>query len=143
MDLQTVQLIQRAMPILGRHAAAYVDLAKQDMDVAKRTAIGWVVRGVVLVVSAIFALFCLCVLLIALAWDSEYRVVTIAALTLGFALVAAFCAKSLRRKPKKLFGSLRREWHTDLALLRTLLERLHTHGAEPSRRRYVYGKGLR
>lgn len=138
MDLQTLRFIRQAIPVVGHHVSAYVDLVQQDIEIAKLTAISWLIRGILLAVSAIFALFFLCVLLIALAWDTEYRILSIGTLTLAFVLVSALCAISLTRKREKLFTSLRLEWHADKALLRTILEDLRADDEE-LKRRHSYG----
>jgi uncharacterized membrane protein YqjE len=123
MDLRMLESLKRAIPIVLRHLDGYVDLAERDMAEAKSIAIARAKAFALLGVSAVFAVLFGCVLLIALTWDSEYRVLTVGIIAGAFALVAFGSGLFFARKRNDPFATLKREWREDRALIRSLLAR--------------------
>ena len=113
--------LQNAVPILFRHLDAYIDLAEQDLAVAKATALARLQALLLCMVGGAFALLLGCILIIALAWDTDYRILTIVLLTAAFAVVAAIAAMSFARQRHTPFAAVRKEWRTDREVLHRIL----------------------
>jgi uncharacterized membrane protein YqjE len=123
MDLRTLESLQRAIPVVLRHLDAYAELAERDFAAAKSVAVARVKALVLLGVSGVFALLLACALVIALTWESEYRVATIGTMIGFFALCALGSAAWFMRKRQEPFGAVRREWREDRAWLQRVLSR--------------------
>ena len=113
------------VPLLARHALGYVDLATEELDgLAARMR-----RRALAAASCVLATFLAVVmasgLAIALAWDTPYRYIVIAGLTLFFLAVAIATgdvARRERRHVARLFERLRAEWLRDREALREIIE---------------------
>ena len=122
MDFRMLQAIQRAIPVLLRHLDGYIELSEQDWAAAKVLAQKRAQTWVALLVSSLFALAAAFVFVIALTWDTQYRLVTIAVLAGLSAAVAIGAALRLkRRSADRAFATIRREWERDRAIVRRLL----------------------
>jgi uncharacterized membrane protein YqjE len=123
MDLHMLGSLQKAIPILFRQLDAYVDLAERDFAVAKNVALKRLKALAVFVLTGSFTVLLALILIIALVWDTEYRIATIGAMVGIFALVAILSAVSLMRQRPAPFASLRHEWRSDRALLHRVMSR--------------------
>jgi len=116
--------LPKAAPALLRHAAAYVDLVALDLARAKREVGVQVAAGVLVALCSAFALLLACLLVIALTWDTPYRVQAIAWMAGGF-LVAAVAAGLYRAKIGKdrseFLATVRQQWQEDRVLLERIL----------------------
>jgi uncharacterized membrane protein YqjE len=122
MAFRMLQSLQRAMPILLRHLDGYIDLAEQDWSAAKLLAKERLRNWVALLVSSIIAVAAVFVFVIAAAWDTEYRLLTIGSMAGVSAIVAVSAALRLKRnRNERAFDALRREWEQDRALVNRLL----------------------
>jgi uncharacterized membrane protein YqjE len=121
MDLRMLESVRRAVPIVLRHLDGYVELMEQDLSAAKAAAVSKVKALMLLGVSAVFAVLFACLLLVALAWDSDYRTLVIGIIAGTFALVAVASATIFARKREVPFASLKREWREDRALVKSLI----------------------
>ena len=74
--------------IAVRQAGAYTELILSDLAVSSGSVRRRIAFGAVLVLAAHLALVMSCVLLVAVSWDSAYRIWVIAGLMLCFAAVA-------------------------------------------------------
>jgi uncharacterized membrane protein YqjE len=120
--------LPKAAPALLRHLGAYVDLASLDLARTQREFSAQLLASVVMGVGAVFAVLMGCLLVIAVTWDTPYRVSAIAWMAGGFLLVAVvaalYRAKAVRDR-SALFASVRREWQQDRLLLERLLSDEH------------------
>lgn len=110
--------------IAVRQAGAYTDLILSDLDVSSGLVRRRVAFGAVAVLAFQLALVMACALLVALSWDSAYRLWVIAGLMLGFAVVAVASVWRLAVLDAGAPGVLAqtaREWAKDRRLLEELL----------------------
>jgi uncharacterized membrane protein YqjE len=122
MDFRMLQAIQRAIPILLRHLDGYIELAEQDWSAAKVLAKERAQTWVILLASSIFAVVATFVFIVALTWDTEYRLLTIGGLAGLAVAIAVGAAIRLKRRPAdRAFATIRREWERDRAIVRRLL----------------------
>jgi uncharacterized membrane protein YqjE len=122
MDFRMLQAIQRAIPILLRHLDGYIELAEQDWSAAKVLAKERAQTWVVLLASSVFAVVATFVFVIALTWDTEYRLLATGGLAGVAIAIAIGAAVRLKRRPaERAFATIRREWERDRAIVRRLL----------------------
>jgi uncharacterized membrane protein YqjE len=117
-------LLPKAAPALLRHIAAYVDLASLDLAATCREIAAEFVASAVLAICALFALLMGCLIVVALTWDTPYRVAAIACMGGGFLLLAVLAAvyrASMVRAKSPLLASVRREWQEDRVILERIL----------------------
>jgi uncharacterized membrane protein YqjE len=110
--------------IAVRQAGAYTDLILSDLDVSSGLVRRRVALGAVAVLAFHLALVMACALLVALSWDSAYRLWVIAGLMLCFAVVAVASVWRLTVLDAGAPGVLAqtaREWAKDRRLLEELL----------------------
>ena len=116
--------LPKAAPALLRHMVAYAELAGQDLEQTQRD------LGARLLATAIFGL-CIffvilsgCLVVVAVTWDTRYRVSAIVWMGGVFLLVAVIAgvyrAKIVSRQAPFL-GTVRREWHEDRVILERIL----------------------
>lgn len=122
--MRLLWLLPKAAPALLRHMAGYAELAGQDLERAQRDIGAQVIAAAVLGVCVVFLVFCLFLLVVALTWDTQYRVLAIICMGGVFAVVAivaaVFRAKIASRQPPFL-DTVRREWHEDRVILERIL----------------------
>ena len=118
-----VELLLRLIPALFRHFVAYGDLLSDETADAvralRRQALGLAVVATAGVVAALMG----CVWVIALTWDGPHRVQAIAALCIGFIVIAfagALYAVGLSARGPLPFERLGAEWREDLRQLAAL-----------------------
>ena len=122
MDFRMLQAMQRAIPILLRHLDGYIELAEQDWSAAKLLAKDRAQTWVTLLASCTFAVVATFVFIVALTWDTQYRLVAIGGLAGLSVAIALGAALRLRRRPAdRAFATIRREWERDRAIVRRLL----------------------
>ena len=117
-------LLPKAAPALLRHLAAYVELAGLDLARAHRDFTARLIAVAVLGFCAIFAVFLGVLTVIALTWDTPYRVPAVASMGGAFllaALIAAVYGSKLARAKAPFLSTLRREWNEDRVLLERVL----------------------
>lgn len=107
-----------------RHIGAYVELASLDLARAHRELIAQVIVSAVLAICTVFALFMLCLGVVAYTWDTEYRVPAIAGMGGAFVVIAIIMAiyrARVARGHSPLFADVKREWAQDRVILEHLL----------------------
>ena len=117
-------LLPKAAPALLRHLAAYVELAGLDLARAHREFSARLVALAVLGICVLFAALLGVLTVIALTWDTPYRVPAVASMGIAFlaaALIAAVYRSKLARAETPFLSTLRREWNEDRVLLERLL----------------------
>jgi uncharacterized membrane protein YqjE len=116
--------LPKAAPALLRHMAAYVDLASLDLARSCRELAAEFIASAVLAICALFAVLMACLAVVALTWDTPYRVAAIAWMGGGFLLLAILAAvyrSSIVRAKSPLLGSVRSEWQEDRVILERIL----------------------
>jgi uncharacterized membrane protein YqjE len=116
--------LPKAAPALLRHIAAYVDLASLDLAATCRDIAAEAVASAILAICALFALLMGCLAVVALTWDTPYRVAAIAWMGGGFlllAIAAAVYRSRVIRAKSPFLASVRREWQEDRVILERIL----------------------
>ena len=107
-----------------RHIGAYVELVSLDLARAQRQMTAQVIAAAVIAICTVFALFMLCLGVVAYTWDTEYRVLAIAGMGSAFvviALIMAIYRARVARAHSPLFADVKREWAQDRVILEHLL----------------------
>jgi uncharacterized membrane protein YqjE len=116
--------LPKAAPALMRHIGAYIELAGLDLARTHREITAQVVASAVVAICVLFAVFLICLGVIAYYWDTPYRVAAIAWMAGGF-LVAAIAAAVYRARAARvrspLLSDVRREWQEDRVILEKIL----------------------
>jgi len=116
--------LPKAAPALLRHLAAYADLASLDVARTCREITAEFLASAVLAVCSLFAVLMGCLAVVALTWDTPYRVGAIAWMGGGFvvlAIGAAVYRASVVRARSPFLDSVRQEWQEDRVLLERIL----------------------
>jgi uncharacterized membrane protein YqjE len=116
--------LPKAAPALLRHLAAYVDLASLDLARTCREITAEFLASAIVAICVLFAILMGCLAVVALTWDTPYRVTAIAWMGGGFlvvAVVAAVYRSSVVRARSPLLDSVRREWQEDRVILERIL----------------------
>jgi uncharacterized membrane protein YqjE len=115
--------LPKAAPAIVRHLAAYADLASLDLARTCREITAEFLASAILAICALFAVLMGCLAVVALTWDTPYRVAAIAWMGGGFlvlAIGAAVYRAGVIRARSPFLDSVRQEWQVD----RVLLERI-------------------
>ena len=107
-----------------RHIGAYIDLAGLDLARTQREITAQVVAVAIVAICVLFAIFLICLGIIAYFWDTPYRLPAIAWLAGGFLVVAigaALYRSRAERARSPLLSDVRREWRDDRVILERIL----------------------
>jgi uncharacterized membrane protein YqjE len=116
--------LPKAAPALMRHIGAYVELVALDLARAQREITAQVVASAIAAICALFALFMICLGVVAYTWDTAYRVAAIAWMGSGFlviAIAAVIYRSRLGRARSPLLADVKREWQEDRVILERIL----------------------
>jgi uncharacterized membrane protein YqjE len=122
--MRVLWLLPKAAPALLRHIGAYVELIAFDLEQTRRDLVANVLISMVAGVCVFFAVLMGCVVIIALTWDTPYRVAAVAWTGGAFLTIAviALIVRSKTMKDQKLFlASVKREWQEDVVVLENIL----------------------
>ncbi len=122
--MRVLWLLPKAAPALLRHIGAYVELVALDLEQSRRDLTTNVLVSMVAGVSVFFAVLMGCVVIVALTWDTPYRVAAVAWTGGGFLIIAALALiyRSKAMKGQKPFlDSVKREWQEDVVVLEAIL----------------------
>lgn len=117
--------LPRMVPLLARHALGYVDLATEELDGLVARIRRRALAAATCILATFLAVAMASGLAIAIAWDTPYRYIVIAGLTLFFlaiAIATGDVARRERRHVARLFERLRDEWLRDREALREIIE---------------------
>jgi uncharacterized membrane protein YqjE len=117
-------LLPKAAPALMRHIGAYIDLAGLDLARTQREITTQVVALAIVAICVLFAVFLICLGIVAYFWDTPYRLAAIAALAGGFIVIAigaAIYRARAARARSSLLSDVRREWQEDRVILEKIL----------------------
>ena len=116
--------LPKAAPALMRHIGAYIDLLGLDLARTHRKITAQVVALAIVAICVLFAVFLICLGIIAYFWDTPYRLAAIAWMAGAF-LVAAIGAAIYRARAARarspLLSDVRREWLEDRVILEKIL----------------------
>jgi uncharacterized membrane protein YqjE len=116
--------LPKAAPALLRHMAAYAELAGLDLERTQRDLSARLLAAALVGICVFFVILMACLVVVALTWDTSYRVAAIAWMGAGF-IVVAIIAASYRSKLVKaqppFLGTVRREWQEDRVILERIL----------------------
>jgi uncharacterized membrane protein YqjE len=122
--MRVLWLLPKAAPALLRHIGAYVELMALELEQSRRDLTVNMLAAVVAGVCVFFAVLMGCVVIVALTWDTPYRVPAVA-WTGGAFLAAAVLALIYRSKAVKdqhpFLDSVKREWQEDVVVLESIL----------------------
>jgi uncharacterized membrane protein YqjE len=122
--MRVLWLLPKAAPALLRHIGAYLELLALDLEQSKRDLTMNILASVVAGVCVFFALLMGCVVIVALTWDTPYRVPAVAWTGGAFLAVAvlALIYRSKVMKDQQAFLTLvKREWQEDVVVLESIL----------------------
>ena len=114
----------KAAPALMRHIGAYVELVGLDLQRTQREIVAQVVATAIVAICILFAVFLICVGVIACTWDTPYRVAAIAWMAGAFVIIAigALIFRSrISRARSPMFSDVQREWQEDKVILERIL----------------------
>jgi uncharacterized membrane protein YqjE len=115
--------LPKAAPALFRHFGAYLDLAALDLLRTRREITAMLVTAIIIAVCALFLVFMICLAILALTWNTPYRLAAIGLMAGGFLVVggaAFFYLSNVVRSGSPFLGEVRKEWQED----RVILERI-------------------
>jgi uncharacterized membrane protein YqjE len=116
--------LPKAAPALMRHIGAYIELAGLDLARTQREITTQVIALAVVAICGLFALFMICLGVIACTWDTPYRVAAIAWMGGGFLIMAIgallYRSKAARARSPML-AEVHREWQEDRVILERIL----------------------
>lgn len=122
--MRVLWLLPKAAPALLRHIGAYFELLASDLEQARRDFGAMVIASVVAGACLFFALLMGCVVIIALTWDTPYRVAAVActggAFLIGGVIAMIYRSKALKEQPPFL-ATVKREWREDMVVLERIL----------------------
>jgi uncharacterized membrane protein YqjE len=116
--------LPKAAPALLRHLVAYAELAGQDLEQTKQEFGARLVASALLALCVFFAIFSLCLIVVALTWDTPYRVAAIAWMGGAFivlAVIAGLYRSKVMGGQAPFLGTVRREWAEDRVILEKIL----------------------
>ena len=112
--------LPKAAPALFRHFGAYLDLAALDLVRTRREITALVVSAVIIAISALFLVFLILLAVIALTWNTPYRVLAIALMAGAFLVVgvaAVIYLTNVVRSSAPFLADVRKEWQEDRVIL--------------------------
>jgi uncharacterized membrane protein YqjE len=116
--------LPKAAPALMRHIGAYAELVGLDLQRTQREIMAQLVATAIVAICILFALFLLCMGVIAYTWNTPYRVAAIAWMA-GVFVVVAIGALIFRtrvaRERSPMFSDVQREWQEDKVILERIL----------------------
>jgi uncharacterized membrane protein YqjE len=116
--------LPKAAPALMRHIGAYVELVGLDLARTQREIMAQVVATAVVAICVLFAVFLLCMGVIAYTWNTPYRVVAIAWMAGAFLLIAIgalIYRARIERARSPMLSDVQREWQEDKVILEHIL----------------------
>jgi uncharacterized membrane protein YqjE len=112
--------LPKAAPALFRHFGAYFDLAALDLVRTRREITALIVSAIIIAISALFLVFLICLAIVALTWNTPYRVLAIGLMAGAFLIVgvaAVIYLNNVVRSSAPFLADVRKEWQEDRAIL--------------------------
>jgi uncharacterized membrane protein YqjE len=123
--MRVLWLLPKAAPALLRHIGAYLELLALDLEQSKRDLTLNILASVVAGVCVFFALLMGCVVIVALTWDTPYRVPAVAwtgGAFLAVAVLALIYLSKVMKDQQAFLTLVKREWQEDVVVLESILE---------------------
>jgi uncharacterized membrane protein YqjE len=131
--VRVLWLLPKAAPALLRHIGAYVELVALELEQSRRDLTVNMLAAVVAGVCVFFAVLMGCVVIVALTWDTPYRVPAVAWTGGAFLAVAVLAliyrSKVIKHQPPFL-AAVKREWQEDVVVLESILAEPEQPGAQ-------------
>jgi uncharacterized membrane protein YqjE len=131
--VRVLWLLPKAAPALLRHIGAYVELVALELEQSRRDLTVNMLAAVVAGVCVFFAVLMGCVVIVALTWDTPYRVPAVAWTGGAFVAVAVLAliyrSKVMKDQPPFL-AAVKREWQEDVVVLESILAEPEQPGAQ-------------
>jgi uncharacterized membrane protein YqjE len=131
--MRVLWLLPKAAPALLRHIGAYVELVALELEQSRRDLTVNILASVVAGVCVFFALLMGCVVIVALTWDTPYRVPAVAWTGGGFLAVAVLVLiyrSKVIKDQQPFLASVKREWQEDIVVLESILAEPEQPGAQ-------------
>src|ERR1019366_8536854 len=112
--------LPKAAPALLRHIVGYAELAGQDLEQTQRDLGARLLAAAILGACLFFVILSGCLLVVALTWDTPYRVSAIAWMGGAFLLAAVLAGiyrSNLINGSAPFLATVRREWKEDHVIL--------------------------
>lgn len=125
--------LPRIAPLVARHALGYADLVSVELDGLGARLRRRLIAGVVCISAALLTVLSGSGLLVAIAWNTPWRLHALAGLALAFlaiALIAGELARREKRRAGATLARLRAEWDRDRSTLRELLAGRDANGQD-------------
>jgi uncharacterized membrane protein YqjE len=122
--MRVLWLLPKAAPALLRHIGAYLELLALDLEQSKRDLTMNILASVVAGVCVFFALLMGCVVIVALTWDTPYRVPAVAwtgGAFLAVAVLALIYRSKVMKDQQAFLTAVKREWQEDVVVLESIL----------------------
>jgi uncharacterized membrane protein YqjE len=107
-----------------RHIGAYIELVGLDLKRSQREIMAQVIATAVVAICLLFAVFLICMGVIAYTWNTPYRIAAIAWMAGVFLVIAVggliFRAR-IARDRSPMFSDVQREWQEDKVILERIL----------------------
>jgi uncharacterized membrane protein YqjE len=116
--------LPKAAPAILRHLAGYAELAGQDLERTQRDFGTRLLATAVVGICIVFVIFSGCLTIVALTWDTPYRVSAIAWMGGAFLLIAVIAGvyrSKIVGAQSPFLGTVRREWAEDRVILERIL----------------------
>jgi uncharacterized membrane protein YqjE len=116
--------LPKAAPALMRHIGAYVELVGLDLARTQREIMAQVIATAVVAICVLFAVFLICMGVIAYTWNTPYRVVAIAWMAGVFLLIAIgalIYRARIGHARSPMLSDVQREWQEDKVILERIL----------------------
>ncbi len=117
--------LPKAAPILARQAAAYLELAAEDLARAKRALTTQLMVAGVVALSALIVVIMACLAIVAATWDTPYRLTAIASMGGGALVIGALAlwyGARVTAGRSELFSLVRHEWQKDRVIVNQVVE---------------------
>lgn len=132
--MRVLWLLPKAAPALLRHLGAYVELLALELEQSQRDLTANILASLVAGVCVFFAVLMGCVVIIALTWDTPYRVPAVAWTGGGFlaaAVLALIYRSNVVKGQQPFLAGVKREWQEDVVVLENILAEPEQPGAQP------------
>jgi uncharacterized membrane protein YqjE len=122
--MRVLWLLPKAAPALLRHIGAYIELVALDLEQYKRDLSVNILASVVAGVCVFFAVLMGCVVIVALTWDTPYRVAAVAwtgGAFVAVAVLALIYRSRVMKGQREFLTSVKHEWQEDVVVLESIL----------------------
>ena len=122
--MRLLSSLPKAAPALLRHIVGYAELAGQDLEQTQRDLGARLLAAAILGACIFFVIFSGCLLIVALTWDTPYRISAIAWMGGAFLLAAVLAGiyrSNLIDGQAPFLATVRREWKEDHVILDRIL----------------------